>query len=111
MPEKQLHPWITALVALLFALWGGASAYLHQMGRERRRFRWSEFFSKLVISGFSGQVLVAATLAYGVPDVWVNVVAGMGGFLGAEAINLLKAALWRRVDNPRTLESPDDSQR
>lgn len=111
MPEKQLHPWITALVALLFALWGGASAYLHQMGRERRRFRWSEFLSKLVISGFSGQILVAATLAYGVPEVWVNVVAGMGGFLGAEAINLLKAALWRRVGDLPKSAGPDEAPR
>jgi CHASE2 domain-containing sensor protein len=97
MPEKAivnvLPDWV---IWLVLSVWGGTAAYLHQIDLDRRRFRWGEYGAKLVIAGFAGQVLLFTAQAAGVAAPWMGVVSGMAGFMGADAINLLKVAFVRR---------------
>lgn len=87
--------WVYALLAMV----GGAARYLN-MYLVTGKFQWGNLVANIIISGFSGFIfgLVANTMA--LPQTMSLVFAGVGGFMGSNALEFLSAQVTKRMRLP-----------
>jgi len=77
---------------------GGLSRYL-QIYLSNGEFSWQKLSAHLTVSAFSGYMFFQFGLnIIGIPEAASAVVAGMGGWLGADAMKLLESWMKERLN-------------
>ena len=77
----------TEIIWTILAILGGVSKQINQTLNEKKKFDWRVFLSRTVVSGFSGYMF-AQTASILHPE-WALVAAGIGGYMGSEAIDFI----------------------
>ena len=58
-------------------------------------FPWGEYLAAGLLSGFIGFLICMAAHSYGLPDEAGGALAGLGGMMGKDGVNILKGFLER----------------
>lgn len=96
MPDpNNWHFPIEWLYALLAATGGGAR-YLN-MYLNSGKFLWTNFIANLFISGFSGLMFAFMAESMNMPPMVLYIFAGVGGFMGHNALEFLASYLKTRI--------------
>lgn len=72
----------------LVAICGGVARYLSEY-RQTRKFELGPFLANSAIAGFSGSMFMLLGNSLAMPYALVGVMAGVGGFMGVDAVNFL----------------------
>jgi len=70
------------------AIVGGCARYLVGY-TEGKRFNFRIFTASAFVSGFSGWMFALMGLSLGMPQYFIYIMAGVGGFMGEQALNLI----------------------
>jgi len=80
-------------VYVLIAAVGGTTRYLQHYLNEGI-FAWKHFLAHVFVSSFSGYMFyLFATNVFGFPDTTVAIFAGLGGWMGVEALKMIETYL------------------
>jgi hypothetical protein len=87
----------TEIVYVAVAAIGGTARYLQNYLNEGN-FAWRHFAAHIFVSAFSGYMFYQfAHNILSLPDSTIPVVAGIGGWMGVEALKFLEMLLKRRM--------------
>jgi hypothetical protein len=75
-----------------FSAWGGIVRYLMDNKASGEKFSWSEIFTQVVISGFTGFLAGVYGYELGYSEFVTIVFSGLGGTFGGRLLDLL----WKR---------------
>lgn len=79
---------------------GGISRYLFQYLNNEGSFAWGHFIAHTFISCFSGYMFfLFGANVLNMQDGGVSILAGMGGWMGVEALKLLEVFIRNRIDH------------
>lgn len=82
----------TEVIATIFAIVGGLAKYLHNY-IQGKPFVFAVLFANLIVSGFSGFMFAQFAQVVGASEKVQFISAGIGGFMGAAAIDLIQTWL------------------
>lgn len=86
----------TEIVYVAVAAFGGIARYL-QFYLMEGAFAWRHFIAHVLVSCFSGYMFFQfATDVLGLGDDVIPVIAGMGGWMGVEALKLLESTIKKK---------------
>lgn len=93
--------WFTKIPAeiiyVLVAAAGGVARYLQHYLNEGT-FTWQHFFAHVIVSSFSGYMFYSfASGILGMPDSTVSIFAGLGGWMGVEALKMLETIIKNKI--------------
>lgn len=89
----------------LFATIGGMAKYLDGYVRGTRAPSFSHFFAQAFVSGFSGYMFANVMVMYS-PD-WAYIAAGLGGFMGTQALDWILDIVKAKAGIPEKHEPKD----
>lgn len=94
--------WLTKvpaeIVYVLVAAAGGVARYLQHYLNDGG-FTWQHFIAHVIVSSFSGYMFYNfANNVLGFPDNTVAIFAGLGGWMGVEALKMLESIIKKRLD-------------
>lgn len=72
-----------------WAVTGGVVVYLHEVDEQKRQFQSLNFFSRIIISGFTGTIMAVTAFALGVHNLWLLI--PIAAFTGSEGMPMLLA--------------------
>jgi ABC-type anion transport system duplicated permease subunit len=82
---------------VLIAAFGGITRYL-QFYLNEGAFAWQHFIAHVFISSFSGYMFYQfATNVLSLSDTTIPIFAGIGGWMGVEALKFLEAFLKKKI--------------
>lgn len=94
--NKVLDNNETIYVAVAAA--GGIARYLHSYLNEAKVFAWRHFIAHTFVSSFSGYMFYSfAAHVAGFPESVISVFAGLGGWMGVEAMKTLETMIKRKI--------------
>lgn len=96
------------LVWVLLACFGGIARYLYMFLRHRAKPNWPVMGAHMLVSAFAGY-MVASMVAL-TESQWVYIAAGIGGYMGTEALDWLSRVLKTRFGGTAPLEATKPSQ-
>ncbi|EJY9568800.1 phage holin family protein, partial [Klebsiella aerogenes] len=76
----------------LFSVWGGLVRYLIRTNYQNKKWSWVEFFSQLVISGFTGLLGGIISIENGASHYMTLFFSGLFGAMGSAALTYF----WKR---------------
>lgn len=88
---------------ILLATFGGIARYLDRYVRKHEVPVWSMMWAHLVVSAFGGYMV--ASMVDLLDPKWVWIGAGIGGYMGTEALDWLSRVLQRRYGGDAPLSS------
>ena len=93
--------WLTKVPAellyVVIAAVGGIARYLQHYLSEGT-FTWQHFIAHVFVSSFSGYMFYSfAVNVFGFPDSTVAIFAGIGGWMGVEALKMLETLIKDRM--------------
>jgi hypothetical protein len=91
--ELENAKLIEMAIVLVIAIWGGIAGYLNRVINDRRKFSFFAFASQGFIGGFTGMVAFLIADYLDLSGFVLGGIAGVGGWLGAETMTLLKSFL------------------
>jgi len=98
MPDQsgghQFPTWNDAVWAII-AILGGVARYLDGFLKGQQTPTWSRIIAHAFVSGFSGYM--AAQMALLIKPEWAFIIAGMAGYLGTQALDIVADIIKRRV--------------
>ncbi len=97
--------WCLEIFWTLLAGVGGLVKALREVLKGTEKFAWSRVIARIIISGFSG-LMVAKTTELLDPT-WATIAAGIGGYLGTEALDSLVEVIRGRL--PKAAEKTDET--
>ncbi len=77
---------------------GGMARYLSGYKKQNGRFAFGAFFVASFISGFSGYMFALMGISMSMPQPMVFMMAGMGGFMGENALRFLAEYLMNKFN-------------
>lgn len=81
----------TEIIYVFVAAFGGIARYLQHYLNDGT-FYWMHFFAHIFVSMFSGYMFFHfATDIAGMPETTVAIFAGLGGWLGVEALKMMES--------------------
>ena len=96
MDMEVLNKIPTEIIYVAVAAAGGIARYL-QLYLNEGTFAWQHFIAHTLVSSFSGYMFYQfATNVVGMGDNTIPIVAGLGGWMGVEALKLLEATLKKK---------------
>lgn len=91
----------TEVAYVFMAAVGGIARYLQSYLNEGA-FAWQHFVAHTFVSAFSGYMFYQfGSNVVGLPASAMPVVAGLGGWMGVEALKMLEAFIKRKWFNPK----------
>jgi hypothetical protein len=98
---RERMEWLTRIPVevayVAIAAFGGITRYL-QFYLNEGAFAWRHFVAHTVVSAFSGYMFYQfGSNVVGLPDNTIAVVAGLGGWMGVEALKFLEAIIKKRM--------------
>lgn len=85
-------------VYVMIAAIGGTARYLNIYLNEGT-FAWRHFIAHVIVSSFSGYMFYHfAVDIMGAPETYISVIAGMGGWMGVEALKMLEIYLKKKLN-------------
>jgi|DEB0MinimDraft_6_1074348.scaffolds.fasta_scaffold23026_3 hypothetical protein len=79
----------------LIAAAGGAAKHLNEYLHQQEEFAWPKLLANIIVSGFSGYVFTSVVIGFN-PE-WAIPAAGIGGYMGGNAMDYLFTILSKRV--------------
>jgi uncharacterized membrane protein len=79
------------IITLVLSMWGGFAGYLNKVINDRRAFSWVEFSCRGFIGCFTGFCVYLLSDYLKLSGYVQGGLAGMGGWLGAETVAMLKS--------------------
>lgn len=89
------HNWPVQWIWGFFAAFGGGARYLN-MYLNTGKFLWTNFIANILISGFSGFMFALIGKSLGVSQELLFVSAGVGGFMGHNALEWASVFIIKR---------------
>lgn len=83
------------LIFTLVAVIGGVAKHLHGFLAGEKQFSLPRLLARAIVSGFSGYMF-AKTMIILQPD-WAMVAAGVGGYMGTEALDYILIVIKNKV--------------
>lgn len=87
----------TEFVYAILAVAGGMAKYLSSYKEKHGRFAWGAFFIASFVSGFSGYMFALLGKSMSMPDTFIFIMAGMGGFMGEHALRFLGELILKKL--------------
>lgn len=84
-----MHKIPTEIIYIALATAGGIARYLSSYREKHHKFTWGALFVASFVSGFSGYMFALFAKSIALPQTLVYMLAGMGGFLGENALRFL----------------------
>lgn len=97
---SHINKFALELVYVAVAAIGGIARYL-QIYLETGEFKFKRFVAHTFVSAFSGVMFGEAGLFFGLENVSLFLLVGMGGYMGAETLKLIERNLEKRVKNKK----------
>jgi hypothetical protein len=92
----------TEIAYVIIAGAGGISRYL-QLYLNEGKFAWKHFLAHTFISCFSGYMFYSfGANILDLDSRGMSILAGMGGWMGVEALKLLEAVIKKRYEQPQS---------
>lgn len=90
MPSKdpQNYSFLSYLLFVLVAVWGGLVTHIQHIRRNKKPFLWKEAFMQISISGFAGMLASFLCWYIEAPVPLAGFVAGTAGFMGSRALDV-----------------------
>lgn len=95
MPPHSSWPSWNDLAWAVIAVLGGVARYLDSFLKGQTVPTWSRMTAHAFVSGFSGYMAAQATLL--LKPEWSFIVAGVAGYLGTQALDIIADLIKRRV--------------
>lgn len=89
------HLPIETFYAVL-ATMGGVSRYLNEYNKNGN-FSWRHFIASTFISGFSGYMFALLGISLALPQPFLFMMAGIGGFMGEQALKYLADYITKKI--------------
>ena len=88
----------TEVIYVAVAATGGIARYLQHYLNEGT-FTWQHFLAHVFVSSFSGYMFYQFSVnVFGFPETTTAVFAGIGGWMGVEALKMLETIIKKRMD-------------
>lgn len=88
----------TEIMYVIVAAAGGVARYLQHYLNDGG-FTWQHFFAHVIVSSFSGYMFYNfASGILNMPNNTVAIFAGLGGWMGVEALKMLESIIKKRFD-------------
>lgn len=88
----------TEIIYVAVAATGGIARYLQHYLNEDK-FIWPHFVAHVFVSSFSGYMFYQfAVNIFGFPPSSIAIFAGIGGWMGVEALKMLETVIKKRLD-------------
>jgi len=87
----------TETIYAVLAITGGMAKYLSSYREKHGKFAWSAFFIASFVSSFSGYMFALLGKSMSLPDTFIFMMAGMGGFMGEHALRFLGELLLKKL--------------
>lgn len=84
------------LIYGILAIAGGISRYFNDYNRTGK-FAWKHFITSVFISGFSGYMFALLGISMDMPQPFLFMMSGIGGFMGEQAIKFLSEYITKKV--------------
>lgn len=97
MDSGRWFQYTADLMWVLVAAIGGVARYLDTYIRTKTAPVWSILAAHMVVSGFAGYMFAQVVLRFA-PE-WAMVAAGLGGYLGTQALDIATNVIQKRVLN------------
>ena len=94
IPMQDYHEWFRYVFAFMVAAMAQFLMRLNSLDKTKP-FPWGNFFAAGLLSGFIGFLICMAAHSYGLPDEAGGALAGLGGMMGKDGVNILKGFLER----------------
>lgn len=104
MMTVQVH-----LLWIMLACFGGIARYLYMFLRHRSIPRWHVMAAHMTVSAFAGYML--ASMVFLTESQWVYIAAGIGGYMGTEALDWLSRVLQTRFGGSAPLEATEQQKK
>lgn len=100
-PPPAHDPGIIALLIaqfswLILAIAGGVARYLDEYARNGQPFKIGQLVVNAFVSGFSGYMVAQLTLKFNAD--WALIAAGIGGYLGTQALEEVRKIFFMYVN-------------
>jgi fluoride ion exporter CrcB/FEX len=101
MDMELLNKIPTEIIYVAVAAFGGIARYL-QFYLNEGAFAWQHFIAHVFVSSFSGYMFYQfATNVLNFPDTTIAIFAGIGGWMGVEALKMMETVLKRKVNTEK----------
>ena len=88
----------TEIIYVVIAAFGGIARYL-QFYLNEGAFAWQHFIAHIFVSSFSGYMFYQfATNVLNFPDNTIAIFAGLGGWMGVEALKMAEAMIRQKLN-------------
>lgn len=92
-PTSESERVFSWLIVGVFSAWGGIVRYLIDQKASEKKFLWADFFTQVVISGFTGFLCGIYVYEKGYSELMILAFSGMGGVLGGHLLDVF----WKRI--------------
>lgn len=102
-PTTAFHGEGSHLAEILWsfiAFLGGVAKYLHDTMKNKSPFSLFHMLAKAFVSAFSGWTMAHVALSMDLSTDWIFVFTGMGGWLGADGLEILVSYLKKKFFPP-----------
>jgi hypothetical protein len=106
MTPPHQWPTINDVTWAAIAVLGGIARYLDSFLKGQTIPTWSKMIAHAFVSGFSGYMIAMAVML--MKPEWVFIAAGVAGYLGTTALDILADVIRKRVgaEDPKDTKVP-----
>lgn len=99
MDNNGQHNWLTYVLCVGIAAWGGLVNYVSQLRTSGVSFSWSDFFAELIVCMFAGFIVGISAISLGVDPLLSWALSGLGGHAGSRTLFVLKRNFLKRLES------------
>lgn len=99
MDNNGQHNWLTYVLFIGIAAWGGLVNYVSQLRTSGGSFSWADFFTELLVCMFAGFIVGLSAISMGVDPLLSLALAGLGGHAGSRTLFVLKRMFLKRLES------------
>lgn len=95
LPEKLRH-FPVEVVYIFLAISGGVARSLNSYNNNGK-FAFSHFLASIFVSGFSGWMFSLLGQSLSLPQTFIFMMSGIGGFMGEQALKFLADYITKKI--------------
>jgi len=99
MDNNGQHNWLTYVLCVGIAAWGGVVNYVSLLRGSGVSFSWRDFFAELFVCMFAGFIVGISAISLGVDPLLSLALAGLGGHAGSRTLFVLKRIFFKSLES------------